>query len=268
MEIFSLKSKLASQPSSGWKENKAAGPEGQAPAPGTARNSPPGSLACPPQAQGRMRPLSPSSSHLAWSLGLGGQPGGISGALEPLSQGKRTAGAAGVQGSSGCRQGQRTTTVEPARRGSGVGPGMPPVLTFFLPLSCLPGSLLSLALSLSVSLSIDVSAFFFLRFVPPTASLSLCVSVSSCPSLSISDWVPVCPCPSRCLFFWVFLCVSPSLPPPAPPPLPSPLCTHVCLSIPAGTGCGWTAAQKCSAAWTSAPSRPSTARTAETTSSR
>lgn len=147
-------------------------------------NSPPGSPACPPQAQGRMHPLSHSGSHLAWSLGLGGQPGGISGAHELLSQGKRTAGAAGVQDSSGWGQGRLPTTVEPSRWGSGVGPGIPPS-SYLHSSSLLPAWLPPLSLCLPVRLRLCL--FYFFTFCPSTASLSLCVSLSLSLSLSISE---------------------------------------------------------------------------------
>lgn len=72
VEIFPLQSKLTLQPSSIWKGNKSSG--SSRPGPGR-ESSLPGSLARPPQAQGRMHPLSPTGSHLTWSLGLGGRPG-------------------------------------------------------------------------------------------------------------------------------------------------------------------------------------------------
>lgn len=128
-------------------------------------------------------------------------------------------------------------------------------LPFFLPILSLP---LPLFLSVSVSLPFCLSR----------ASLSL---MSSClsPSLNGCVYVYVTVCLLACFFCG---CLSGSLLPPVSaslavcfPPLPPVLHTH-CLSVPAGTGCGWTAARRCLVAWTSVLSRLSTAKMAEITS--
>lgn len=198
-------------------------------------NSPPGSPACPPQAQGRMRPLSHSGSHLAWSLGLGGQPGGISGALELLSQGKRTAGAAGVQDSSGWGQGRLPTTVEPSRWGSGVGPGIPPS-SYLHSSSLLPAWLPPLSLYLSPCSSASLLFYFFYILFLHCLSVSVCLCL--CPSLSpslngclcvtVSHAARFSVCFSVSLHLYVSTSVSSCSPFPTLSPLHSRLSIHPC----------------------------------------
>lgn len=154
------------------------------------------------------------------------------------------------------------------RRGAGAGPSQ---LLLLLPhrpaASCLVPSLVSL--SVSVCLLSHHPSLSLPFFLPSCLSVSLSlpsVFLAACPfflTVSASEWActTVLPTPVLCASPWV----SPSLSLLLPPSCPG--YTH-CPSIPAGTGCGWTAAQKCLAAWTSARSRPSTARTAEITSSR
>lgn len=230
-------SKLALQPSSGWKRNKSCrsrgpGPRGQAgaacqapwPAPGLPLPLP---LPLGRQAQ-ENTPFVPGGSGLA-----GGSAAGSMSAREPKSsfpKGKRS-------GWLWVGAGQLPNPVQRAR--SQDWPAGIPELptprhlcfpTLALPRSLCPVTLCPFSWPLPPPLLHHISGGFVLL------SGATCVS----PRLHLAP-----------------LHLSACAPAQA-----------VCPSLPTGTGCGWTAAQKCSAAWTSAPSRQSTAKMAEITSSR
>lgn len=142
--------------------------------------------------------MSPSGSHLAQSLGLEGQPGGISGALEPLSQGKRAAEAAGVQDSSGWGQGQLPSRYCGASKvglWGRAGDPSPLLPSTFLSPACLAPFPLPLPLCLTAHLCLCLFSLFY----TPSFPLPLCLSVS----LSLS--VPPSFLPHLCLLLHLTL---------------------------------------------------------------
>lgn len=184
--------------------------------------------------------MSPSGSHLAWSLGLEGRSGrDFWSPFEQLSQGKSTAEAAGHPGWLWVGAGQAPHYCGASKIPGWIwGPRPTLSLSLILSFSCLPGSLSVLFPSLS--LSIYVSAFFiFSRFyLSYCLSLCLCLFLSLClvisyhrsPSLNGCTWVTVSPAAS----FSVCLCVSPSLSSPLSPSAPPSLLSAPytpCLSV-------------------------------------
>lgn len=260
------------------KGTKAAGPEGQAP---RARLERPARLLClRASGQGENTPFVPAG--WAWE--------GLLGPFKKFSQGKKTSGAAGVQDRSSWGQDKLPGTGGQQSPGEGkeIRSLRSPPTPHSSPSSCLSPACLAPSLTslpLCVSHCPSISLPFFLPilslplplFLSVSVSLPFCLSraslslMSSClsPSLNGCVYVYVTVCLLACFFCG---CLSGSLLPPVSaslavcfPPLPPVLHTH-CLSVPAGTGCGWTAARRCLVAWTSVLSRLSTAKMAEITS--
>lgn len=254
------------------KGTKAAGPEGQAPGP--VWRSLPGSSACVPQARGRIHPLSPQAGPGRDFWGPSSSFPKGKGLQEQL--GSRTAPAGGRASSSVL--GGKQSPGEGKEVRSLRSPQLPslPSSSCLSP-ACLAPCLTSLPLRVSLTVPLHLCLSFYPLALP--LPLFLCLSVSraslsltsSCLSPSLNGCV--CAYVAVCLLACFSCgCLSGSLLPPVSaslavcfPLMPPVQHTH-CLSIPAGTGCGWTAARRCLVAWTSVLSRLSTAKMAEITS--